>query len=177
MRTVLIALLAAGGLGLGSVTASAASSQPVSGKFTVHFPKAGQQNNVYPCPADVFCGVGTLRGFGAAELDVFDSNFQPIEGTNCLSFDKEDDVRLLDSGDTLVVVGSGSICFPGNSGNVPGNSNNSDYGHPSHWVSQLTVDGASSSGVFRGATGTVTETFTAAGGAGVWGLTGSITGA
>ena len=175
MRTVLVAVLAGCGLGLGSVSAFAATGQPVSGMFTVHFPKAGQQHNVYPCPADVFCGAGTLRGFGAAELDVFDSNFQPIDGTNCLSFDKEDDVRLLDSGATLVLVGSGSLCFPGNSGNVPSNPNNSDYGHPSHWVSQLTVDGASSSGVFRGVSGTVTETFKAAGGDGVWRLAGSIT--
>jgi hypothetical protein len=49
------------------------------------------------------------RRFGAAEFDVIDGNFQPIPGTNCLSFTKEDDVTLLGTGSTLVLVGSGTL--------------------------------------------------------------------
>ena len=158
-------------LGLGVTTASAATQQ-IAGKFTVHFPKAGQQNNVYPCPPGVFCGVGSLRGFGAAEIDVFDSKFQPVPNSSCFSFDKEDDITLIGTSSTLVLVGSGTLCFPGGSGNAPGSPN--DYGRPSFWTSKLTVDGSASTGVFSGVGGTATETFTVAGGVGVWGLTGSL---
>jgi hypothetical protein len=176
MRRLLVAVLAAGIVGLGSMPAHASSTQQITGMFKVHFPKAGEQVNVYPCPQDVFCGVGSLQGLGAAEIDVFDSNFQPIPDTNCLSFDKEDDISLLGTGSTLVLVGSGMLCFPGNSGNVPSSPSNQDYGHPSFWISTLTVDGADSTGVFSGATGTVTENFTVAGGIGIWKLAGTITG-
>jgi hypothetical protein len=176
MRRLFVAVFAAGIVGLGSFPAHASSTQQISGMFTVHFPKAGEQMNVYPCPPDVFCGVGSLRGLGAAEIDVFDSNFQPIPATNCLSFDKEDDISLLGTGSTLVLVGSGMLCFPGASGNVPPSPSNQDYGHPSFWTSNLTVDGAVSTGVFSEATGTVTEDFTVAGGVGVWQVAGTITG-
>jgi len=174
MRKILCsAALAVVGLGVGGTAASAAT-QPVDGRFAVHFPKAGQQNNVFPCPAGVFCGVGSLQGFGPAEIDVFDDNFQPIPSTNCLSFDKEDHVTLLGTGSTLVLVGSGTLCFPGGSGDVPPSPSNQDYGHPSFWTSNLTVDTAASTGVFGGSAGTVTETFTAAGGVGIWELAGTI---
>ena len=161
-------------VGFGGTDASAAT-QLVAGQFTVHFPKAGQQNNVYPCPANVFCGVGNLGGLGAAEIDVFDSNFEPVPSTNCLSFDKEDDISLVGTGSTLVLVGSGRLCFPGNSGNVPPSPSNQDYGHPSLWTSSLSVDGADSTGIFAGATGTATETFTVAGGVGIWQVAGTVT--
>src|SRR5205085_9966045 len=96
------------------------------------------------------------------------------DGTNCLSFDKEDDVSLIGTDSVLVLVGSGTLCFPGNSGNVPRNFTNRDYGHPSHWTSSLVVSGADSTGIFAGASGTATETFTVAGGVGVWHLAGVV---
>jgi hypothetical protein len=172
MRKLFVAILAAGGVGLSTIPAGATSTQPITGMFTVHFPKAGQQLNVYPCPPDVLCGVGSLQGLGAAEIDVFDGNFQPISDTNCFSFEKEDDISLLGTGSTLVLVGSGTVCFPGDSGNVPPSPNNQDYGHPSFWTSVLSVDGANSTGVFNGTTGAVTENFTVAGGVGIWQLAG-----
>lgn len=171
---ILIAALTAGTGGLVSAPALAASGQPISGMFTVHFPKAGEMLNVFPCPQGVFCGVGELRGFGAAEFDSYDGNFQPVAGTNCLSFSKEDDISLIGTTSTLVLVGSGQLCFPGSSGNGPPNGTNQDYGHPSFWTSNLTVSGAASSGVFAQATGAVTETFTVAGGVGIWQVTGTI---
>lgn len=171
---MLIAGLTAGTGGLLSSPALAASGQPIGGTFKVYFPKAGQMLNVYPCPQGVFCGVGDLTGFGAAEFDSFDSNFQPIAGTSCLSFSKEDDISLLGTTSTLVLVGSGELCFPGSSGNGPPNPTNQDYGHPSFWTSDLTVSGAASSGVFADATGVVTETFTVAGGVGIWQVAGTI---
>ena len=175
MRKILwSSAIAVTGLVIGGSAASAAT-QPLSGRFTVHFPKAGQQNNVYPCPTDVFCGVGSLQGFGPAEIDVFDSNFQPIPSSNCLSFDKEDDIALLGTDSTLVLIGSGMLCFPGSSGNVPSNPSNQDYGRPSFWTSNLNVDGTRSVGIFSGATGTATETFTVAGGVGTWQVTGTLT--
>ena len=174
-KQLTVIVLAVGGLGFSVVPATAASTDNISGMFTVHFPKAGQQNNVYPCPTDVFCGVGSLQGFGQAEFDVFDSNFQPVPGTNCLSFDKMDDITLLGSTSTLALVGSGTLCFPGNSGNVPPSPSNQDYGHPGFWTTLLTVDGSASTGVFSGAAGNVTENFTVAGGVGIWRVTGTIT--
>lgn len=177
MTRLRLTFMAAGSallLSFGGATASASTSFPLSGMFTAHFPQAGQGRNVYQCPPGVFCGVGTLKGLGPAEIDVFDGNFQPIDGTNCLSFDKEDDVSLIGTNSTLVLEGSGTLCFPGNSGNVPTNFSNRDYGHPSHWTSDLTVNTAESSGIFAGATGRVTETFTVAGGVGIWKLAGDI---
>jgi hypothetical protein len=174
MRRVFVIAFVAGAVGFGVLPAKAAPTQQITGSFTVHFPKGGQQTNVYPCPPDVLCGIGSLRGLGAAEIDVLDDNFQPIAGTNCFSFDKEDDVSLLGTGSMLVLVGSGTVCFPGDSGEVPSNPTNQDYGHPSFWTSDLSVVGSRSTGVFSGAKGTVTEDFTVAGGVGIWELTGSI---
>jgi hypothetical protein len=173
MRNRLVVSLVAAAAALVASPVLASTTVPISGAFTVHFPKSGQMRNVYPCP-NGFCAIGTLDGFGAARLDIFDSNFQPVDGTSCLSFDKEDDVVLIASGDTLVLVGSGMLCFPGNSGNVPPNSANQDYGHPTQWTSALTVDGGGSTGVFAGATGTATELATIAGGAGQFQLSGSL---
>ena len=155
---------------------AAGSSGQLAGKFTVHFPKSGQQNNVAECPQDVFCGVGTLSGFGAAEIDVVDDNFEPAGDSGCISFDQQADVRLLDSADDLVLTGPGVICFPGGSGGAPNSPNSQDYGQPSRWTSQLTVDGSQSGGQFHGASGTATLSFTVAGGVGRWTLSGSLTG-
>lgn len=177
MRKLLVAVAVAGLGGVAGLPSNAEAAQALTGKFTVHFPKSGQMLNVFPCPADVFCGAGDLGSYGSAVLSVVDSNFQPIAGTNCLSFDKEDDVSLAADGSTLAMVGSGVLCLPGSSGNVPSNSHNQDYGHPSHWTSNLKVDGSASSGVFAGATGAVIERFTAAGGVGIWTLTGTISSA
>ena len=177
MTRLRLAIIAAGSalmLAFGAAPASASTDINVSGMFTAHFPQAGQWKNVNDCPPDVFCGLGTLKGFGPAEIDVFDDNFAPIDGTNCLSFDKEDVVTLIGTNSTLVLVGTGTLCYPGNSGNVPTNFSNRDYGHPSFWTSNLKAVGAESSGIFAGVTGTVTETFKSAGGVGVWKLAGRI---
>lgn len=174
MRRALVLLVTIATLCLGSGSASAAGSQALNGKFSAFFPKAGQQLNVYQCPTGVFCGIGRLEGYGPTEIDVFDDNFQPVAGTNCLSFDKEDDLVVLATGSTLVLVGSGMLCFPGNSGNEPPAPANQDYGHPSFWVSNLTLNGSRSTGVFAGASGTAVEDFTVAGGVGIWQVSGAL---
>ncbi len=173
MRRFLIPLFAAGLGGLFALPAAAASPAPLIGMFSQHFVHAG--GFAVPCPTDVFCGVGDLRGFGPAEIDNLYDNFQPVAGTSCLSFDKEDDISLIGTSSTLVLFGSGVFCPPGNSGTVPTNANNKDFGHPGFWTVNLTVDPVDSSGVFQGATGTVTETLATAGGAAIWHLRGTIT--
>jgi hypothetical protein len=174
LRLTLVVVACAVLSAFGAAPATASTSIPVDGMFTVHFPKAGQQHNVYPCPPDTFCGVGTLRGLGTAEIDVVDENFQPIDGTSCLSFDTEVVVRLLSDGSALTLSGSGRLCFPGASGDVPPNEVNQDYGHPTFWTAELTTEGASSTGLFAGASGTVAESFSVAGGVGTWRLAGDI---
>jgi hypothetical protein len=169
-----IAVLAASIAGFVSVPADAASTQQISGMFTVHFPKAGQMQNVFACPPGVLCAVGNLKGFGRAEIDVFDNNFQPIAGTNCFSFSVENDISLIGTASTLVLVGSGEVCFPGNTINVPPNGSNQDYGHPSFWTSNLTVDSTTSTGVFAGVTGDAIVNIHVSGGIGIWQLSGTI---
>lgn len=174
LHLMLLAAVSAALLAIGAAPVAASTGVAVNGMFSAHFPQAGQGNNVNSCQPDTFCGIGTLKGLGAAELDIYDGNFQPIDGTNCLSFDMESDVTLIGTTSTLVLVGSGTLCWPGNSGNVPTNFSTRDYGHPSKWTSNLTVDSTASTGLFAGATGAVTETFTVAGGVGIWKLTGLI---
>jgi hypothetical protein len=172
MGSALVVMIALAGSVLTAAPADAASSQPLAGIFQTHFPQGGQGNNIPSCPDNTFCATGTLHGFGPAVLDIFDTNFQPVPGTNCLSFDKQDNVVLAD-GSTLVLTGSGELCFPGTSGNVPPTPNNRDYGHPSSWLSVLTVDGRASTGLFEGALGSVTEVAQVAG-VGVFSLNGSL---
>jgi len=173
VSAALMAILAMTGCVLLAAPAQAASPQPLVGDFRTFFPQAGQGNNIPSCPDDTFCAIGILNGFGPAELDIFDTNFEPVPDTNCLSFDKQDNVVLAD-GSTLVLTGTGQLCFPGNSGNVPPNPNNRDYGHPSTWLSDLTIDGSASTGLFHHATGTATEAAKIAGGVGVFSLNGSL---
>lgn len=171
--SALVVMLAMAGSVPFASPADAASPQPLAGIFQAHFPQAGQGKNIPSCPDDTFCATGTLRGFGPAELDIVDGNFQPVPDTNCLSFDKQDNVVLAD-GSTLVLTGSGELCFPGTSGDVPPSPNNRDYGHPSRWRSTLTIDGSASTGLFKGASGAVTEVEQVAGGVGVFTLNGSL---
>jgi hypothetical protein len=152
-------------------TAGAATRTSLRGTFEIHFPKGHEASNA-PCPADEFCGVGSLAGYGAATITIFDETFAEIPGSACFALTRVEQVDLLDGRGALVIESDGTFCRPGGSGDS--HAGPSSYGGPGRWVLAFRVDGADSTGVFAGASGHGTETMGANGGVGVWHLDGSL---
>jgi hypothetical protein len=154
-----------------AATAGAATRTPIRGTFEIHFPKGHEASNA-PCPADEFCGVGSLAGYGAATITILDETFDEIPGSPCFAVTRVEQVDLLNGRGTLVIGSAGTFCRPGGSGDS--HAGPSSYGGPGRWNLAFTVDGAQSTGVFAGASGNGTETMGANGGVGVWHLAGSL---
>ena len=77
----------------------------------------------HPCPTTElfsFCGTGTITGFGEAtsvtEVVIFE-NFDPA--TSCADVVLRRTITLED-GSTLVLMETGTVCFPGKSTLAPG---------------------------------------------------------
>jgi len=152
-------------------SASAAAQSDLQGTFTVHFPQGHPASNA-PCPSDVFCGVGSLAGFGAATITITDETFDEIPGSDCLAVTRVEDVALLSGAGVLELSSVGTFCRPGGSGGSQ--ASDRSYGSPGTWTFTFVVDGADSSGVFEGASGGGTETMVTAGGVGSWHLSGTL---
>jgi len=152
-----------------------AAAQPTSellrGTFTIQFPKGHPASNA-PCPADEFCGVGSLPRFGPATIMILDESFEEIVGSACFAVDRVEQIDLIDGSGSLVIQSSGTFCRPGGSGDS--HASPMSYGGPGRFAFVFPVNGAESSGVFAGATGGGDETMSVAGGIGVWRLSGGI---
>jgi energy-converting hydrogenase Eha subunit H len=128
----------------------------------------------HPCPTTElfsFCGTGTITGFGDAttvtEVVSFE-NFDPA--TSCA------DVTLrrtmtLENGSALVLMETGTICFPGKSTLAPGAAKS--FGNPFNIEAAFTI--VTGIGVFTGAQGSGTDVIKAAGDTGHSRLSGLIT--
>lgn len=158
-------------LACASSAQAAQEGTAVRGTFTVQFPKGHPASNA-PCPPEVFCGVGSLAGFGQATISILEEGFNEIEGSNCLEVTREEQIELLSGGGSLIIDESGTFCRPGGSGES--HATPSSYGGPGRWDLSFVVDPAASSGVFAGATGTGTEVMDTNGGIGVWHLAGTL---
>ena len=169
---MIVAMTAAAALAVGVGTVAARSSNDLlRGTFTIQFPKGHPASNA-PCPADEFCGVGSLVGFGSATITIVDESFEEIEGSECFAVDRSEQIDLIDGSGSLVLESTGTFCRPGGSGDS--HAGPMSYGGPGRFAFDFTVNGGESSGVFAGATGSGHETMSVAGGVGVWLLSGSI---
>jgi hypothetical protein len=139
--------------------------------FRVHFPKGHPASNA-PCPEGAFCGVGSIAGVGAATITIEEETFEEVPDSPCLAVTRVERVDLLAGNGSLVLQSAGTFCPPG--GSADSHSSDQSYGSPGHWTFDFTVDGASSTGSYAGASGGGTETMVTAGGVGVWRLAGNV---
>jgi hypothetical protein len=152
-----------------AVAASANADSSLSGTFVAHFGRGHGASNG-SCPAQTFCGSGKLSGFGrGTQLTEFTS-FEPIDDSPCADVTIVQTITV--SGGTLILDQSGLFCSPGASDGAP--SSPSDYGHPHTIQLTYTVDGAASTGIFSGATGSGSESVVIAGDVGTSNLSGTI---
>jgi hypothetical protein len=166
--------LAASALAVATVVAGAPAAHAAAAfeaSFTIQFPKGHPASNA-PCPEDAFCGVGNIAGVGAATITIEDETFDEIPDTACFAVTRTESVDLLDHSGSLVLLSVGTFCPPGRSGDS--HSSDNSYGSPGKWTFAFTVDSASSTGSYVGATGAGTESMVTAGGIGVWHLEGNI---
>jgi hypothetical protein len=168
---VMLACAAGAALAVGAGAGAAQPASLLQGTFTIQFPKGHEASNA-PCPADEFCGVGSLAGFGPATVTILDESFEEIEGTSCYAVERVEQIDLLDGSGSLVIESSGTFCRPGGSGGS--HAGPVSYGSPGRFEFVFTVNGSESTGIFAGATGGGTETMSVAGGIGVWMLSGNI---
>jgi hypothetical protein len=172
MRKSMLAATAVAAPVLALSAAMPAGAQPgIEGSFTVLFPQGHPASNA-PCPADAFCGVGSLAGWGAATITIEDETFDEIAGSDCLAVTRVEDVELRSGDGVLELDSAGTFCRPGGSGGS--HASDRSYGFPGTWTFTFVIDGANSTGVFAGATGTGVESMVTAGGVGAWHLSGTL---
>jgi hypothetical protein len=149
--------------------ATAATTMSFSAEFRETFGRA----KAHACPPDAFlCGTGTVSGFGEATETVVLTFFDPesAAATGCSPLTLTRTITLSD-GSTLVTEETGTVCFPGSTFGTPGSL--VSFGNPASFEGTYTI--VRGTGVFRGARGTGTSTFTNAGDAGHASLSGTIT--
>jgi hypothetical protein len=170
MRKLVALTVLAFGLVVTSGVATAATQ--LTGQFTVHFGRGVGTSNA-PCAPETFCGTGMLVGFGQATDTVEFTSFEPIEGTSCFAITFIETVELANGTGTLVLPSEGTFCSPGRSADAP--TAPQDYGHPGTITATFTVDGASSTGIFAGASGSGTKSASIAGDVATITLAGAVT--
>jgi hypothetical protein len=143
---------------------SAATTLNVNATFTEQF--GGPMHSPFTCASGDLCGTGTAAGLGRiSESIVFGGGC----GGGC-------DLRTITfaDGSTLVLEESeGDTVCPGNSDCRTFNDHS--YGNPFSIPLTDTVNGALSTGVFAGASGTLTGQVMVAGGVAQIGLSGPVT--
>jgi hypothetical protein len=114
----------------------------------------------------VFCGSGTVAGFGSATSTSLLTSIAPIPGTDCRALTAIRTITLDDGDGSLTLAESGTICPP--------NANaNTDAGDPFIVDKTYTVTGGT--GVFTGAIGTGSDINRSAGNSQVSVISGTIT--
>lgn len=140
--------------------APAAWAQPGNSgsTFTANFSDVQQRNAPVTCPA-LFCGQGTVNGYGQAtyEATVLSA---PVPATNnCFTVDVGVHIVLTNGSGTLDLLFSALACTPGKSGTAPGALHS--FGNPLRATGPFTT--ASATGVFAGVNATGTGSFKTAG--------------
>jgi hypothetical protein len=173
-RKLLTVALAAAVVGLGVPGAASAATTTYSGTLLLHGPLPFFRDGrpTFPCSGPGICGAGTLQGLGAVQITIDDEQFTPIPGTDCFSVQRSETIDVQDGSGTIALDSSGTVCPPGASQTGP---HSNSFGNPFFFELTSTVDGADSTGVYAGATGSGTENFQFAGATGVWRLSGTVT--
>jgi hypothetical protein len=164
------------GVLLGLVTCLVAASPATAAtttSFSAEFFETFGRAKAHPCSPDAFlCGTGTVSGFGDAtevvELTFFDPDAAAATGCSPLMLTRT--ITLADES-TLVTEETGTVCFPGSSFGTRGSF--VSFGNPASFEGTYTIVGGT--GIFKGARGTGTSTFTNSGDAGHASLSGTIT--
>jgi len=133
---------------------SVASAEPFSGSFD----NTIRKKDVAPCGAALTCGTGTIAGYGAASFVLVPTGV-PVPADGCLEIPAQVILTLADGGGTLTLSGTGLACTPGRSGEAPGQERS--FGNPLRATGTFSVTGGT--GVFAGATGTISGTLRLAG--------------
>jgi hypothetical protein len=169
-RRLALALLACV-LGLALPSSAQAATTSFSGTLLIHQPLKASES--FPCAGPGICGEGTLHGLGRVQITIDEDEFEPIEGTHCFATRKVQTVTVLDGSGTIILDSEGTVCLPGDSAEA--RTSEKSFGHPAFFHFAFTVNGAESTGIYAGATGSGSESFQFAGATGVWLLSGTIT--
>ena len=106
---LIVAITAVAALAVGVPTAAARpTTDQLRGTFTIQFPKGHPASNA-PCPADEFCGVGWLAGFGSATITILDESFEEIVGSACFAVERIERIDLVDGSGSFVVEFDGDV--------------------------------------------------------------------
>ena len=133
---------------------AAAQTQPFSASF-----KGKQTRNDPPCPGGaLFCGSGSVVGYGAATFSVVPTSVGPPSG-RCQPVTAVTTIALTSGAGSLTIDAAGDVCFPGNSQAAPGQLR--AFGNPFSIAATFDVIGGT--GVFAGAGGDGTAILTGAG--------------
>jgi hypothetical protein len=164
MRRLVILLAALSTSAALAATGSASTSQ----RFQATFVDIYSQCPTSP-PTLVFCGDGTVIGFGAASstADLTGPPFLvPIPGTDCFALTAVRDITLAD-GDSLTIAETGTKC--------PSSDTAGQHGRGNPYTVAKTFTIAGGNGIFAGATGSGTDVNRSAGNSQVSVLAGTIT--
>ncbi len=153
-----------------SVLISAPADAATTSAFEASFKETFGRAHSKPCE-HFLCRTGTVAAYGAA-TSVFDiTDFAPIEDTNCADLTAIRTITLVSDGSTLELEEVGTVCFPGSSLFAPGAQKS--FGNPGTIETTFTV--TRGTGVFKGATGSGTDTDMPAGDAAHASLSGTLT--
>ena len=147
-----------------------AATQAFEARFDEGFGRA----TAHPCPTTElfsFCGTGTIIGFGEATTVTEVVSFENLDpATSCADVVLRRTMTLGD-GSTLVLMETGTVCFPGKSSLAPGAAKS--FGNPFNIEATFRI--VTGTGVFADAQGSGTDVIKAAGDTGHSRLSGSIT--
>jgi hypothetical protein len=133
---------------------AAAQTQPFSASF-----KGKQTRNDPPCAGGaLFCGTGSVAGYGAATFSIVPTGIGPPSG-RCQPVTALTTIALTSGAGSLTITAAGDVCFPGNSTAAPGQLH--AFGNPFSIAATFDVIGGT--GVFAGAGGGGTATLRGAG--------------
>lgn len=157
-RTALILCLAA--LPLGFATAASAATANFEATFTQIYSTSTCQ---FPT---VFCGSGTVAGFGPATSTVLLTSIAPIPGSDCRALTAVRTITLDNGSGSLTLAENGTIC-------PPDAAADGAQGNPFTVDKSYTV--ASGTGVFASAAGSGTDINRSAGNSQVSVISGTLT--
>jgi hypothetical protein len=170
MRALTVfACLVLAALVLAAPTTAARTTVSFEAKFQEGFGRA----TAHPCPPSEtfsFCGEGTVAGFGHATTFSELVDFSGTDETGCGEAVFQRTITL-DDGSTLVLLETGTVCFPGESSTAPGSLKS--FGNP--FTFEGTFEVIRGTGTFKGARGTGTVVTRAAGDTGTSTLSGTLT--
>jgi hypothetical protein len=114
----------------------------------------------------VFCGSGTIAGYGAASSTSLLTSIAPIPGTDCRSLTAVRTITMEDGSGSLTLAENGTVCPP---------NANADTGTGDPFTVDKTYTITGGTGIFEGAAGSGSDVNRSAGNSQVSIISGAIT--